>query len=193
MIRLNINPEKPEQEKEIQNPAKERRSELEQNLYQQFAQLSKEELLEKLLEAEKRYLYLRADFENYKRNVEKERAEMSEKGKEEVLSDLFGILELLERAIESARRQDIDSSVLEGLELVRKQAEKILQKHQIERIPTLGEKFNPEVHEAIGVQPAQNCEPGTILFEYEPGFIRQGKLLKPAKVVVAKESSPDQN
>ena len=118
---------------------------------------------------------------------------MSEKGKEEVLSDLFGILELLERAIESARRQDIDSSVLEGLELVRKQAEKILQKHQIERIPTLGEKFNPEVHEAIGVQPAQDCEPGTILFEYEPGFIRQGKLLKPAKVVVAKESSPDQN
>ena len=193
MIRLNINPEKPEQEKEIQNPAKESGSELEQNLYQQFAQLSKEELLEKLLEAEKRYLYLRADFENYKRNVEKERAEMSEKGKEEVLSDLFGILELLERAIESARRQDIDSSVLEGLELVRKQAEKILQKHQIERIPTLGEKFNPEVHEAIGVQPAQNCEPGTILFEYEPGFIRQGKLLKPAKVVVAKESSPDQN
>ena len=191
MIRLNINPEKPE--KEIQNPAKESGSERERNLYQQFAQLSKEELLEKFLEAEKRYLYLRADFENYKRNVEKERAEMSEKGKEEVLSDLFGILELLERAIESARRQDIDSSVLEGLELVRKQAEKILQKHQIERIPTLGEKFNPEVHEAIGVQPAQDCEPGTILFEYEPGFIRQGKLLKPAKVVVAKESSPDQN
>ena len=191
MIRLNINSESPEQEKENQqkdnNTSAPGLSEQEEKVLAQLLNLSKEELAKKLLEEEKRYLYLRADFENYRRNVEKERKEMMEKGKEEVLLDLFKILELLDRAIQSAREQNIAPSVLEGLELVRRETEKILEKHQVERIPSLGEKFNPEVHEAVGTHHSEEHEPGTIIYEYEPGFTRQGKLLKPAKVIVAKE------
>jgi len=147
------------------------------------------ELKKRIDELEKQNLYLRADFANYKRNADQERGWMIEQGKEMVLKDLFTIFEHLERAIVSGREHKIEASVLEGLELVRKGILKVLEKYRVERISTVGEKFDPKVHEAISVMESPDQEPGSIVYEHQPGFLREGKVIQPARVVVAKEKA----
>ncbi len=184
MIKLNIQSEALEKREQAKSAQSEK--ETKTTLQAKLAELSREELEEKFQDLQNKYLYLLADFENYKRNVEKERSQMIEQGKELVLKDVFKILELMDRALASARERNIEPAVLEGLELVRKEINRILEKYNVERIPSVGEKFNPELHEAIGVQESAEVESGTIIYEHEPGFKRQGKVLQPARVVVAK-------
>jgi molecular chaperone GrpE len=145
------------------------------------------ELKQKLEELERQNLYLRADFANYRRNMEQERSRFLEEGKELALKDFFVLFEHLERAIGSAREHQIQRAVLDGLELVMRDFQKILEKYGIERIKTIGERFDPKIHEAISVVDAEDREPGTIVYEHQPGFIREGRVLQPARVVVAKE------
>lgn len=133
-----------------------------------------------------RCMRMKADFENYKRNAEAERDRLAEIGKECVLADMFCIAEHLERAVSSIKDKKANSGVVEGLELVRKDIEKVFEKYGIERIPALGEIFDPEVHEAVAVVEAEGVSEGTIVEELHPGYRRSGSLLCPAKVVVAK-------
>jgi molecular chaperone GrpE len=133
-----------------------------------------------------RCICLKADFENYKRHSEAERDRLAELGKESVLSELFPIAEHLERAVAEAKKRGANNGVVEGLELVQKDMERIFEKYDMERIPTVGECFDPEVHEAVAVIEAHDICEGTIVEEVKPGFRRNGKLMFPAKVVVAK-------
>jgi molecular chaperone GrpE len=140
-------------------------------------------------ELEQQLLYLRADFENYRRNINKERLEMEDKGRDDILKRLFAIIEHMERALENGKKHQIDPSFIEGLELVNKEIYRVLESYGVERIKSLGEKFDPKIHEAVSIAPAPGEEPGTIIFEQQPGFIRNGRLLQPARVVVASEES----
>ncbi len=145
------------------------------------------ELKKQLADLGKQTLYLQADFANYKRNAEQERGRSLELGKELALKDLFPIIEHLDRAIASGVQYSIDASVLKGLELVKKELLRILEKYQVERIKTVGEKFDPKIHDAISVIDSPDHPPGTIVLEHQPGFQREGKVLQPAQVVVAKD------
>jgi molecular chaperone GrpE len=133
-----------------------------------------------------RCMCMKADFENYKRNVEAERARLAEVGKESVLTELFPIAEHLERAVQAATGRKRDNRIVEGIELVQKDLNKIFDKHGIERIPTVGECFDPEVHEAVAAVESEDACEGEILEEIQAGFKRNGRLIRPAKVVVAK-------
>jgi len=136
---------------------------------------------------EKQLLYLRADFDTFRRNANKERGLLFGQGQDSILIELFRILDLFERAIKLSQQADVSQPVIDGLKLVQKEINLIFEKYGVERIPTEGAEFNPKIHEAIGVEDVPNKEPGTIVSEYEPGFIREGRVLKPARVVVAKE------
>ncbi len=145
-----------------------------------------EELKSKLEQVEKQHLYLRSDFANYKRNAEQERGTLAEVGREAVLKEGFGVFELLEKAIASGREHKIDAAAQAGLELVNKEFLKVFEKFKVERIKTVGEKFDPAVHEATGLVEDSEHEPDTVVFEQQPGFLREGKVLRPARVLVAK-------
>ncbi len=133
-----------------------------------------------------RCLCMKADFENYKRNTEAERDRLMEDGREAVLTEVFPIAEHLERALSAARERKGNDGIVAGLELVQKDLKKMFEKYGIERIPAIGECFDPNLHEAVAVIDAEGINEGTIVEELHQGFKRNGKLLCPAKVVVAK-------
>jgi len=132
-----------------------------------------------------RYTRLRADFENYKRHAEAQREELAEIGKEKVLEDVFPVVEHMERAIKAAKDTGDQSGILEGIEMVYQEMLRVLEKNGVERIHTVGEPFNPEVHEAVAVTAHAGCPEDTVVEEVRAGFMKNGKLLRPASVVVA--------
>jgi len=133
-----------------------------------------------------KYVRLMADFENYRRNQQIERERLTGLGKESVLEDIFPLLEHMERAIKAAKEVgEGDSGILQGIEMVMKELVTVLAKHGVERVPAVGEEFDPAVHEAVSTMSYPGAEEGTVVEEIRPGFIRNGKLLRPATVVVA--------
>ena len=132
-----------------------------------------------------RCLRLQADFTNFRRHAEAERSRLLGLGREAALADIYPLLDHLERGLAWAREHGAEAAVIEGLVLVQKEFEKVLDKHGIQRMSTLGEPFNPEVHEAVSVMARDGVEPGRIVEEVAAGFIREGKVLRPARVVVA--------
>lgn len=144
-------------------------------------------LKERVAELEKQSLYLRADFDNFRRNVNKERLELAGQGQDQVLKEIFGIIGLLERAIDSARKHDTNDSVVLGLELTRKEIHKVLEKFNVERIPVAGAVFDPKIHEAVSMVDADDLAPGTVFAEQQPGFVREGRVLQAARVVVVRD------
>lgn len=132
------------------------------------------------------YVRLLADFENYKRHAEAERGRLAGIGKESVLDDLFPVLEHMERAIKTVSESGGDNGVLQGLEMVRRGLVGLMEKHGVERIPAVGEPFDPARHEAVSMVRRPDVPEGVIIEEIKPGFIRDGKLLRPATVVVAR-------
>lgn len=132
-----------------------------------------------------RYTRLRADFENYKRHAETQREELAGIGKEKVLEDVFPVVEHMERAIKATRDAGDQSGILEGIEMVYQEMLRVLEKNGVERIDTVGEPFDPEVHEAVAVTTHADCPEDTVVEEVRAGFMKNGKLLRPASVVVA--------
>ena len=132
-----------------------------------------------------RYIRLRADFDNHKRHAEAEREKLSGMGKAKVLEDIFPLVEHMERAIRAARDTGDSTGILEGIEMVYQELLRILEKNGVERIETVGEPFDPEIHEAVAVSPHPDYPADTVVEEVRAGFVKGGKLLRPASVIVA--------
>ena len=146
-------------------------------------------LREKLALLEKQGLYLRADFDNFRRNVSKEKQTWTADGEDGVLKEIFNVLEMLERAIDAGKKLNVTAGVIDGLELVRKEINLMFQRHGVEAIPAEGQKFGPKVHDAVGVLETSEMEEGMIVAVHRPGFMRQGRVLRPSEVIVAKAKS----
>jgi molecular chaperone GrpE len=132
-----------------------------------------------------RYLRLQADFENFRRHAEAERSRLTGLGKEAALADIFPLVDHLDRGLAWAREHGADPAVVEGLLLVQKELHKVLEKNGITRLTTIGEAFNPELHEAVSVIARAGAEAGEVVEELQAGFMRDGRVLRPARVVVA--------
>ena len=132
-----------------------------------------------------RYVRLRADFDNYKRHAEAQREQLSGMGKAKVLEDIFPLVEHMERAIRAAKDAGDSTGILEGVELVYQELLRVLEKNGVERIDTVGEPFDPEIHEAVAVSPHSYYPADTVIEELRAGFVKGGKLLRPASVIVA--------
>ena len=133
-----------------------------------------------------RYQRLLADFENHKRHAEAERTRLAGVGKETVLDDIFPIIDHLQRAIQATRDAGGENGILEGIEMVYNEFIKALEKHGVNRIKTVGEPFNPTVHEAVAVTEHPAYPEDTVVEEVRNGFTRGDKLLRPAHVVVGR-------
>jgi molecular chaperone GrpE len=133
-----------------------------------------------------RYARLSADFDNYKRHAQAQKEQFSALGKEAVLEDVFPLVEHMERAIRAARDAQSGDGILQGLEMVYKELLALLDRHGVKRVETVGNPFNPEIHEAVAVTPGDHHPANTVVEEIRAGFVRNGKLLRPASVLVAK-------
>ena len=141
------------------------------------------ELEEKTKLAEERLTqlkYLRADFDNYRKNFEKERKIIMELADENLIKELLVIIDDFERALQSMENEKNK----EGLEILRKNFLKILESRGLKKIESLGKKLDPYYHDALLKQKSDK-EDGTVLEEIQPGYMLKSKVIRHSKVKVA--------
>lgn len=138
------------------------------------------------------YVRARAEMENAQRRAQKDVQQAKRQGIEKIAGDLLQVRDSLEMGVSAANQEDADlNKVREGSELTLKMLEQVMERHEIEEVNPEGERFNPEYHEAMAMQPSTEQEPNTVLQVVQKGFLLQGKLLRPAMVMVAKK--PDES
>jgi molecular chaperone GrpE len=129
------------------------------------------------------YLRALADFDNFRRRVERDRSSLAQSGKREILLSLLDLLDGFDRALAHAGKEP--SPVYEGIQAIHRQLLNLLESQGVKSIETRGELFNPELHEAIGSVENEDVEPGTIVDEVQRGYRWGDELLRPARVRVA--------
>ena len=149
------------------------------------------QLAEKTREAAENYdkwLRLLAEFDNFKKRTQKEKADLMKFGNESLLRSILPILDNLERAINHGKGSQNNSSLLEGLEITLRQFLNTLERFGVKPLSARGEVFDPEKHEAVSQQESDQ-EPNRVISEIEKGYIYQDRLLRPARVIVSKEKA----
>jgi molecular chaperone GrpE len=158
--------------------------------------LEDEELAEELAEEEEpaaeeaapapddAYLRLAADFDNYRKRVAREHADLTQRANERLLNELLPVLDDLERALQAAAEHE-EAKLEEGVRLVHRALLGLITRHGLTEIDTEGE-FDPHVHEALLAQPAEGAEEGSVLEVLQKGYRLGDKVLRPARVIVAK-------
>jgi len=139
-------------------------------------------------EAQERLLRLQADFENFRRRALREKTEAHQYGHQNLVKDLLSTVDNLDRAIEHSRQSgggDLES-LLQGVELVQRELLGALAKNGVIRIEALGNPFDPALHEAMAQAPDASVAPNTVIDELQKGYKLRDRLLRPARVVVAR-------
>lgn len=148
---------------------------------------------ENLAKAQEKYMYLNADFENFRRNMTKERAQWTRSAQIKIFEDLIGIIDDFSLAIADFQKQAASSAMqisesekarFQGVELVYKNFLKFLDLHGITEVPTDG-AFNPHMHEALVQVPTEGKESGSIVAVLQKGYMHKDVVIRPAKVSVA--------
>jgi molecular chaperone GrpE len=132
----------------------------------------------------KRLQYLQADFENYRKRVEKEMSDNRQFGNQRLLSELIVVNDELELALREAKGNNENPTIVAGVGMVHKRLQGILSKEGVEKIQSLGSKFNPDLHDAA-LRVVSDEEEGTIVEEIRQGYTLKGKVLRPSIVKVA--------
>lgn len=144
--------------------------------------------LNEALEKEKKeYLFLMAEFDNFRKRTLKEKSEIIKNAGEQVFKGLLPIVDDFERGLEAAKNSDNTESVLEGMELIYHKLQKYLEQNGVKEIDTSDDTFDTELHEAISAVPVPEEEKkGKILDTVQKGYTINGKVLRHAKVVVGR-------
>lgn len=151
-----------------------------EGLMQQVQQLT--EALEK---EKKDYLFLRADFDNYRKRMLKEREELLRNAAEKVLKGLLPIVDDFERGLEATKNADSADAVREGMELIYNKLIKYLADNGVKPMESTGAQFDPDFHEAIATIPAPSEDlKGKVLDTTTRGYMLNDKVLRHAKVAV---------
>lgn len=131
-----------------------------------------------------------ADFDNFRKRTERERSETYNRALGEVVRRLLPVLDNLDRALEAERVVEVKESeefrhFLQGVELINRQLGGVLESLGVEAVATVGELFDPHIHEAVATEETDAVEPDTITQEMQRGYRLGDKLLRPAMVKVA--------
>jgi len=130
-----------------------------------------------------------ADFENYRKRIEKERFEDSRRATARVIEGLIPVLDGFEQALAAHREAEYDN-YRKGFELIYKQLLDAVTKLGVERIDPLGKPFDPHLHQAVDRAETSDHKDGTILQVFQPGYVFHGRVLRPAMVRVAVHPNP---
>lgn len=147
-----------------------------------------EDLSAELVETKDRLIRLQADFENFRRRAQREREEAIHYGAQNLLKDLLTTVDNLERAIDHSRKGgggDVEN-LLQGVELVQKGLLGLMARHGVTEVDALGKPFDPAHHEAMAQAPDASVAPNTVLEVLQKGYKLRDRLLRPARVIVAR-------
>ena len=144
------------------------------------------ELQAKADENWERYLRAAAELENVRKRAARDVENAHKFALERFATDMLSVCDSLEMALAAEEDASIES-LKAGSEATLKQLVAVMQRFGVEEVDPEGEPFDPMVHEAMTMQPSADVEPGTVLTVFQKGYLLNGRLLRPARVVVASE------
>ena len=130
-----------------------------------------------------------ADFDNYRKRIEKERFEDSRRATGRVIEGLIPVIDGFEHALAAHREAEYDN-YRKGFELIYRQLLDSVTKLGVERIDPVGKSFDPHLHQAVDRAETTDREDGAILQVFQPGYVFHGRVLRPAMVRVAVHPNP---
>jgi len=150
-----------------------------------------------LAEAQEAVARRQADFENYRKRIERDRGEAHNRVVAEAARKLLPVVDNLTRALDSERSMEASESkefkhFLHGVELISKQLNEVLESFGVQPIAAVGERFDPHIHEAVVTEATNKYEPDTVIDELARGYRIGDRLLRPAMVKVAARPSDDE-
>lgn len=137
-------------------------------------------------------LRLKADFENTKKRLERDKLEAIKYANERLLAEVLPAVDNFDRAMASLAEGHDAASVQKGLEIAQGELHAILVKHGVQVVKTIGSSFDPHVHEAVSAVESPDAKDGEILDEIQKGYLLNGRLIRPARVIVARQSEGGQ-
>src|SRR5215831_1443201 len=144
---------------------------------------------EEARQANERWLRERADGENLKKRVARERGDAVRFGTESLVRDLLPVVDNLERAVQAAQGGGNGAPLVEGVSLVLKALTDVLARHGVTRLESKGTRFDPTHHEAVAHVESAEHEPNAVIREHQAGYRLHDRLLRPALVSVSKGPS----
>lgn len=142
-------------------------------------------------DAREQLLRLRADFENAKKRMERDKADAIRFGNERLLAEVLEAVDNFDRAVKSLDEGHDGAKVRDGLHLAQDQLHKTLQRHGVEVIESVGKEFDPQLHEAVASVETSDAKDGFVLDEVQRGYLLNGRLLRPSRVRIAKTKSEE--
>jgi len=145
-----------------------------------------EQLLEQVASAKDQVLRVQAEMQNVRRRAERDVENAHKYALDKFTSDLLPVVDNLERALATIDSADeAQKGVSEGLELTLKSFMEVLSRHKIETIDPAGQPFDAELHQAVSMVPNPDLEPNTVMDVFQKGYTLNGRLVRPAMVVVS--------
>jgi len=133
------------------------------------------------------YLRTRAETENFRRRMQREKEELSKFANENILREVLPVMDNLQRAVDHAKNDgNSASTLLDGVEMTLSQFKTVLDKFKVVAIEAHGQVFDPACHEAMGQLERSDCQPNTVVEVLQQGYTLNGRLLRPALVMVSK-------
>ena len=136
-------------------------------------------------EQKDKFIRLQAETDNFRKRLSREKEEFSQYANERLFKELIPIFDNFERALEDPSNEI--KSLKEGLDMILKQFSTFLEKEKVEPIKAIGEKFNPEFHEALTSEESNDHEEDTIISQFVKGYTINNRVLRPSQVIIAKK------
>ena len=190
------------EEQDLENPTSEKEEQVsEESKDQEEAEISPEDLIEKLNEEitslKDQRLRAIAELENFRKRAEKDQSDALKYGISNFAKEIINIRDNIERAQSSisdeAKNNEAIKSVIEGIDLIAQSVVSTFEKIGIKKIESLNEKFDHNLHQAMMEIENEELEPGTIVQELIPGYTLHDRLLRPAMVGVSKKSKKNED
>ena len=153
---------------------------------EEITELEKTQL--ELEETKDKLLRLAAEFENFKKRMERERGLALKYAEESIIKELLPALDNLERALEQGKETHNAEDLLAGVELTHKGLMTTLEKFEVAPMDCIGAPFDPNHHEALAMEETDEMDPNSVLKEFQKGYTYKDRLIRPAKVVVSKKA-----
>jgi len=150
-----------------------------------------DDLKQRIVAAEDKYLRLMAEFDNYKRRTSREYSQLVESANEALMLDIIEVRENFERAINHSKENPDFNGLFEGMKLTFNKLDDILEKNGLEVFTEVGDEFNPEIHDALMKTPHDSVPEDHVAQIFEKGYSLKGKVIKHGRVVVSSGKPED--
>ena len=151
-----------------------------------------ERLKQETAAAKDQYLRAVAEFENTKKRLHREKEEFTKYAAESMIRELLPVVDSLDQALVAVDQQKDAQAIIKGVHLIYRQLLGLLEKEGVKRITTMGQPFDPHLHEAVErVEATNGAIEGTIQEEVQVGYTMHGKVIRPALVKVAKATKEE--